>query len=104
MIVAEEFAEECLSDFKVRMRINHDEEDKNLKQMLASSILAIQSLVGAIEVTDRVKELTFERARYLYHDALDEFRKNYSDEIEDLYLTIKQEDLDRDDEKKIHQE
>lgn len=76
------FADKNLQAFKDRMRITSGDEDERLKRMLASSIVATTSLVGATELDEMLTELTFERARYVYHDALDEFQKNYADEIE----------------------
>nr|DAG41412.1 MAG TPA: Head Tail Connector Protein [Bacteriophage sp.] len=76
------FAGKNLQAFKDRMRITSGDEDERLKRMLASSIVATTSLVGATELDEMLTELTFERARYVYHDALDEFQKNYADEIE----------------------
>ena len=64
------------------MRIPSDDEDDNLKKMLSSSIVAVALLVGADEIDDMLVELAFERARYVYHDALDEFQTNYANEIE----------------------
>lgn len=77
-----EFVEKNLQAFKDRMRITSEDEDERLKRMLSSSIVATTSLVGATELDEMLTELTFERARYVYHDALDEFQKNYADEIE----------------------
>nr|DAS39329.1 MAG TPA: Head Tail Connector Protein [Caudoviricetes sp.] len=76
------FVEDNLPAFKERMRITSGDEDERLKRMLTSSIVATTSLVGATELDEMLTELTFERARYVYHDALDEFQKNYADEIE----------------------
>lgn len=81
-IDTDEFAKNELQAFKERMRITSEDEDERLKRMLASSIVATTSLVGATELDEMLTELTFERARYVYHDALDEFQKNYADEIE----------------------
>ncbi len=76
------FADRQLAAFKDRMRITSDDEDDNLKKMLSSSIVAVALLVGADEIDDMLVELAFERARYVYHDALDEFQTNYANEIE----------------------
>lgn len=76
------FVEDNLPAFKERMRITSEDEDERLKRMLTSSIVATTSLVGATKLDEMLTELTFERARYVYHDALDEFQKNYADEIE----------------------
>lgn len=81
-IDTDEFAKNELQAFKERMRITSEDEDERLKRMLTSSIVATTSLVGATELDEMLTELTFERARYVYHDALDEFQKNYADEIE----------------------
>lgn len=76
------FVDKNLQAFKDRMRITSGDEDERLRRMLTSSIVATTSLVGATELDEMLTELTFERARYVYHDALDEFQKNYADEIE----------------------
>lgn len=76
------FADEQLVAFKERMRITSADEDDNLKKMLSSSIVAVALLVGADEIDDMLVELAFERSRYVYHDALDEFQTNYANEIE----------------------
>lgn len=83
-IDAEKFADENLQDFKDRMRIYTEDEKElgNLKRMLSSSIMAVALLVGSTEVDEMLTELAFERARYVYHDALDEFQTNYANEIE----------------------
>lgn len=81
-IDTDNFVDKNLQAFKDRMRITSGDEDERLKRMLASSIVATTSLVGATELDEMLTELTFERARYVYHDALDEFQKNYADEIE----------------------
>lgn len=81
-IDTDNFVDKNLQAFKDRMRITSGDEDERLRRMLASSIVAATSLVGATELDEMLTELTFERARYVYHDALDEFQKNYADEIE----------------------
>ncbi|HEL0676290.1 TPA: hypothetical protein TUW56_000893 [Streptococcus equi subsp. zooepidemicus] len=88
---ANELAKGYLDAFKTRMRIftTDQEELDNLLFMLTSSIKSIVTLTGADQASSEVKELAFERARYVYYDALDEFQKNYADEIETLYLINK---------------
>lgn len=83
---AKKFAEEHLDAFKKRMRITHDDENETLKKFLASSAVAIATLVGASAYDEAIYELVAERAMYAYNDALDEFKKAYAGEIEDLYL------------------
>ena len=81
-IDTKKFVDEQLAAFKERMRITSADEDDNLKKMPSSSIVAVALLVGADEIDDMLVELAFERARYVYHDALDEFQTNYANEIE----------------------
>ena len=75
-IDTDNFVDKNLQAFKDRMRITSGDEDERLRRMLASSIVATTSLVGATELDEMLT------ARYVYHDALDEFQKNYADEIE----------------------
>lgn len=77
------WVESNLEAFKNRMRIFGNVEDENLKKMLTSSATMILRLVGVSDFVDKpeVEELVFERARYIYNDALDEFMTNYEDEI-----------------------
>ncbi|HGA4605485.1 TPA: hypothetical protein ACISSR_000168 [Streptococcus pyogenes] len=94
-IDAQEVTNKYLAAFKTRMRIfDSDEEDKNVSSMLSASIKAVANLTGATEASEELLELAFERARYVYYDALDEFQKNYADEIETLYLTNKYKDIE----------
>ena len=81
---AESFAQEQLESFKVRMRIDGDSEDDNLKMMLSSSFERMTQLVGPYTKEDLVfKELVFERSRYYYNDALEYFELNFHSRIMD---------------------
>lgn len=98
MMDATTFAQTYLQQFKERMRITGSDEDRHLKSLLSASWLAIIFLVGADELDEVLVELVFERARYVYHDALDEFQHNYADEIEVLtiaYRMRREEDVER---------
>ncbi|GAX47310.1 hypothetical protein [Pseudolactococcus reticulitermitis] len=76
-----------LSAFKLRMRIGSNAEDKNLRQMLTSSATTLIRLTGARDLDDpTLVSLIFDRARYEYNDALDEFVGNYHEEINMLYV------------------
>lgn len=89
---ADQFATSKLEQFKQRMRISTTDENElsNLTEMLTNSYLAITRLVGVDEASDpSIVELVFERARYVYNDALDEFAQNYRDEIYQRYLANK---------------
>ncbi|XHB95900.1 hypothetical protein AAFF39_03715 [Lactococcus garvieae] len=92
MSVVEEWAEANLDSFKHRMRISSDDpaEMESLEMMLGASYTAILRLVGVQDAQDlEVKELIFERARYAYNDALDEFEVNYRRNINLLFLAHK---------------
>lgn len=82
----DEFAVEYLPVLRERLRLSSGEEDKLLTSTLKSSAMAIVTLTGASNLDISVAELAIERSIYVYNDALDEFKKAYSDEIEDLYL------------------
>jgi hypothetical protein len=87
---AETWADDNLNSFKQRMRISTNDSDElaNLTDMLIASYTSILRLVGVPDASDpEVKELIFERSRYTYNDALDEFKENYKQNIRDVFLT-----------------
>ena len=89
MAVAEEWANSNLNSFKQRMRISTEDSDElaNLTDMLTASYTSILRLIGVSDASDpEVKELIFERSRYTYNDALDEFKENYKQNIRDVFL------------------
>lgn len=74
--------EQLLKDFKMRMRIFHDAEDDNLKNILSSSMVAIKRWCGSDDVTKpEIKELVMERSRYVYNDSLEFFNENFLSEL-----------------------
>ena len=90
MATAQEFAESKLDAFKNRMRISTTDagEIENLKTMLGASYIAILRLVGIKDNPDESDiELIFERSRYVYNDALDEFLHNYQEDIRYAWLS-----------------
>ena len=89
MSTAETWATTNLSSFKQRMRISTEDSDElaNLTDMLTASYTSILRLIGVSDASDpEVKELIFERSRYTYNDALDEFKENYKQNIRDVFL------------------
>ncbi len=89
----ETWADGKLEAFKLRMRIGTTAEDENLKQMLTSSAMTLIRLTGANTLDDpTLVSLIFDRARYEYNDALDEFIGNYQIEINMLYVQYYLED------------
>ena len=101
---AKVFADEHIQSLKDRLKILHDTEDEYLKRILASSVIAVATLVGASELSESLVELACERAMFIYNDALDEFKSLYEDEIEHLYLMnlIVAKEADSDDEREEH--
>ncbi|KLK96762.1 hypothetical protein [Lactococcus lactis] len=89
MADAKTWATNNLSSFKQRMRISTEDSDElaNLTDMLTASYTSILRLIGVSDASDpEVKELIFERSRYTYNDALDEFKENYKQNIRDVFL------------------
>ncbi|EOO78342.1 MULTISPECIES: hypothetical protein [Bacillus cereus group] len=78
---------EILQQFKDRMRLG-DEEDDNLRRILFASNQALIKVCGNYDLnTDEVfKELIFERARYVYNDALEYFNQNFLSQINSLSI------------------
>ncbi|MEO3686473.1 hypothetical protein QK916_02895 [Lactococcus lactis] len=105
MTAAQDFAEKSLDAFKDRMRISTTDENElnNLKKMLGASYIAILRLVGIKENPDENdEELIFERARYVYNDALDEFLHNYEQDIRYAWLSHHLDDEEIDEEETSH--
>ena len=99
---AETWASSNLKSFKQRMRINTEDPDElaNLTKMLIASYTSILRLVGVIDATDpEVEELIYERSRYTYNDALDEFKENYAQNIRDVFLANQPEESEESDDK-----
>ncbi|PGL87866.1 hypothetical protein CN931_01395 [Bacillus sp. AFS054943] len=78
---------EILQQFKDRMRLG-DEEDDNLRRILFASNQALVKVCGNYDLnTDEVfKELIFERARYVYNDALEYFNQNFLSQVNSLSI------------------
>lgn len=78
---------EILQQFKDRMHLG-DEEDDNLRRILFASNQALIKVCGNYDLnTDEVfKELIFERARYVYNDALEYFNQNFLSQINSLSI------------------
>lgn len=86
--------EQLLKDFKMRMRIFHDAEDDNLKNILSSSMVAIKRWCGSDDVTKpEIKELVMERSRYVYNDSLEFFNDNFLSELMAVSLSHYEEEV-----------
>lgn len=78
-----------LEELKDRMKIMHSTEDKKLKRILLSSLIALQKSCGAFDLTnEQGKELVFERARYVYNDSLEFFADNFLSEIINFSISL----------------
>lgn len=87
--------EEWLDEFKRRMKLS-DEEDENLLDILNSSLAALKSMCGEYDVNNDIdfRALVFERARYVYNDAVEYFSDNFSSEITRLGITKALEEIE----------
>ena len=99
---AKTWADGHLKSFKQTMTINTEDPDEltNLTKMLIASYTSILRLVGVSDATDpEVEELIYERSRYTYNDALDEFKENYAQNIRDVFLANQPEESEESDDK-----
>lgn len=77
---------EIVEEFMLRMHLDDDEEG-NLKNILEASYYDLREKCGNYDMTDkRFKELVFERARYVYNDALEYFDTNFLSQINSLAI------------------
>ncbi len=78
--------QEIVEEFKSRMHLD-DDENGNLQRILEESYEALREDCGEYEITHkRFKGLVFERARYVYNDALEYFSDNFLTEINTLSI------------------
>jgi len=83
-----------LGEFKERMHLG-DQENENLRRILSASVVALQKVCGAydISIDEDFKELVFERSRYVYNDALEYFDTNFLMLINNLNLNKALEEI-----------
>ncbi|HEM9634178.1 TPA: phage gp6-like head-tail connector protein [Streptococcus agalactiae] len=80
-------SETLLEPFKERMRVFHNEDDKNIINILKGSYDALNNLLGFDLMTiDSGKELIMERSRYVYNDCLELFYDAFRNEIARLAI------------------
>ncbi|GAB0170545.1 phage head-tail connector protein [Lysinibacillus sp. CTST325] len=84
-----------LSEFKGRMKLGDDEDD-NLTRILKASVEDLQAICGDydINISERFKELVFERSRYAYNEVLEFFTDNFSTQILNLSIAKAMEGKD----------
>ncbi len=80
--------DELLKQFKDRMHLG-DHEDDNIKGILSASVVDLREKCGNYDIysDERFKELVFERARYVYNDALEFFNDNFISQINSLLIS-----------------
>lgn len=86
---------EIVEQFKERMHIDGNDEDAYLTRILESSRKALFEPCGNrdIEADEQFKEIVFERARYVYNDALEYFAENFRTEINTLGMNKALEEM-----------
>jgi hypothetical protein len=77
--------DQIIFEFKDRMRIGNYEDD-NLKRILEASEQDLIVKCGEFNIASHpgFRELVFERARYVYNDALEFFQTNFQSQINAL--------------------
>lgn len=77
-------SKELLHELKQRLKIDWDDDDSELTNLLEESIAYFKRLLGEKELDSDVTEFILERGRYAWNNALDEFEKNFSNELNAL--------------------
>lgn len=83
-----EITEELLAEFKERMKLS-DDENSNLTRILKASVEDLIDKCGQYDmhISERFKELVFERSRYAYNDAIEYFNDNFLSQITTLAIS-----------------
>jgi len=82
---------ELLAELKNRLRITWDDEDVELNQIINRAKAYFKKLTGksfSYGPDDDETELLYERCRYVYNNASDEFEKNFERELKRLILHV----------------
>lgn len=82
---------ELLAELKNRLRITWDDEDVELNQIINRAKAYFKKLTGksfSYGPEDDETELLYERCRYVYNNASDEFEKNFERELKRLILHV----------------
>lgn len=77
--------DQIITEFKDRMRIGNYEDD-NLQRILEASEQDLIIKCGEFNISSHpvFRELVFERARYVYNDAIEFFNTNFQSQINAL--------------------
>ncbi|MDF2605904.1 MAG: hypothetical protein K0S34_94 [Bacillales bacterium] len=80
---------ELLEELKSILRITWNDEDVDLSKLINRAKAYLNDKCGApldFTVNGSSRELLFERCRYVYNNAAEEFEKNFHHEISRLIL------------------
>ncbi|NMH67288.1 hypothetical protein HF072_00525 [Bacillus sp. RO3] len=81
-----------LNEYKEKFQITWSEDDSTLKKHIKGSEAYLLHLTGAssfdFSTEDWPKDLVLERCRYAYNNAVDEFEKNFREELSRLILYV----------------
>lgn len=96
MVTKNLVSDDLVEEFKNRMRISHNIEDDNLKELLSFSISYLENRCGDFDINENLqaKELVIERTRYVYNDATEFFEDNFLSEITHLSFMLAGDDDD----------
>ena len=81
--------DQIITEFKDRIRIGNYEDD-NLQRILEASEQDLIIKCGEFNISTHLvfRELVFERARYVYNDALEFFNTNFQSQINALGMEM----------------
>lgn len=80
-----------LSELKKRLHITWDEDDTDIEKIITRAKAYFKRLTGksfSFGPNDDETELLYERCRYVYNNAADEFEENFADELKRLILHV----------------
>lgn len=83
--------EDLLKELKNRLHITWNEDDPDLENIIKRAKAYFLRLTGksfSFAPEDEETELLYERCRYVYNNAADEFEKNFEDELKRLILHV----------------
>lgn len=82
---------ELLQELKHRLRITWDDEDTQLQNIIERAKSYFEKLTGkafSFGLDSWETELLFERCRYVYNNAADEFETNFAPELRRFILHV----------------
>ena len=81
--------DQIITEFKDRIRIGNYEDD-NLQRILEASEQDLIIKCGEFNISTHLvfREMVFERARYVYNDALEFFNTNFQSQINALGMEM----------------